>query len=442
MDQPNQFSTDELNLSITYLPNCEVEFTVLAKKPLIEKAKEKAQKEVTKEISIPGFRKGKAPLDLIEKRFKPAIEEKSKQFLADLSFRKAETLAKTPVLNAETRIIYDLKGEDETGVSMTYRFETQPQVPSVDLNQIHLPPLEKQEATEEQVDETIRSIQSFFSTLDVVKDRPVQEGDYILIDIEDLDKTPPEKVFHKMRFEVSKKGMADWMKELVIGMTPEESKTGISKPNEEDSDEVKAEYQPKNVRVTLHEIQTAHLPEVDENLAKKVGVDSVEEMRSQLKKQIASKVKEEESNKRKDQLSEYLVKTYPFELPKSLVDREFEHRMRRLHQDQNFEKNWKSLSFEQQEEVKNKTLKESTDAITLFYLFRKVMADHSIPIEPPKRSSDPSSLIEAMFRSNQDPEFENASEEERAILLSKAMLNSAQNFILEKIEPSASSKTD
>ncbi|NBO23814.1 MAG: trigger factor [Chlamydiae bacterium] len=434
MDHPNHFTTDELSVNIEHLQHCEIKFTVQAKPLLIAQAKDKALRTLSKEVSIPGFRKGKAPADLIEKRFASAIKDKTLQELADLAFRKSQELAKIQVLNAQSRIQFDLKSFDDAfGAEMTYQFETEPKVPTVVLEDLSVEPAEKQEITDEKIDETIDSIRGYFSTLDVIKDRGAVEKDFVIVDIEDLDSNPPQKVFNKMRFELTDRGMAEWMKELLLGMQTGESKEGVSRPNAADSEEIKKQYQHKKVRVTLHEIQEAKLPPLDDTLAKKVGVETVEEMRSQLKKQLSQKAEFDHKDAQREKLCEVLLSKYTFDLPKSLVEKEYDHRMQFLHQDKNFEKTWKSMSHEEQDNLKQKTLKESEHAIALFYLFRKVMLDFKVKLTLPERKGDPTNLIEAMFMHQRDQDYEKASEEQRALILSKSMLTSAQDYLLDKL---------
>lgn len=434
MDNSNHFSNDELKVTIEHLPNCEIKLTAEAAPKLILSAKEVALKQVAKEVSIPGFRKGKVPLDMLEKQFAGSIREKTLQELAELTFRKAAELAKAPVLNAQAKIDFDLKSFDPNmGSTMTFQYEVEPKTPMVSIEEISFPDLEKEAVTDSKIDETIESIRKYFSILDVVEDRPVQEGDFIVLDIEDIDSNPPQKVFNHMRFEVSDKGMAEWMKELVCGMSKGASKEGISRPNTTDSEEIKKEYQPKKVRVTVHEIQTSKLPDIDETLAKKVGVETIEEMRAQLAKQLENRSEMDHQDAMREKLCELLLEKYPFELPKSLVKKEYEHRMQFLHNDRNFSKTWKTMSFDEQEQMKAKTLKESENAIRLFYLFRKVMLDHKVKLSLPEQKKNPINMIEAMFMRNQDKDYEQSSEEERAIILSKSMLSSAQDYLLEKL---------
>ena len=85
---------------------------------------------------------------------------------------------------------------------------------------------------DEKVSETIRQVQLFFATWKNIEDRPVQEGDFVLLDVEDLETDPPTSVFSNTRFEVTEKSMAQWMRDLVLGKSAGATVEGISVPDE------------------------------------------------------------------------------------------------------------------------------------------------------------------------------------------------------------------
>lgn len=433
METANELATSDLTLTVDHLPQCEVKFTVHAKPSLVAKAKQNAKKLIAKEVSIPGFRKGKAPQELIEKRFADAIMEKTTKELANMAFKEAQGIAKIDVLNAHNTITYDLKSFDEAeGALMTYLFEIEPACPPIDIDAVELPVVEKEVLTEEKLDQEIAHILNFFSTSEEVTDRPVKEGDIVFIDIEDLTLDPPEKVFNQMRFEVSDKGMSEWMKELIIGMNAGESKEGVSRPNSNDSEEIKAQYTEKRVRVTVQWIEEKTAPLLDDALAQKMGVATVEEMKDSLRRQLNHKYEQEFRDKMRDKVCEVLLETCQFDLPKSLVAREAEHRLRSLKNDAASRHRWNSLSIEKQREMQEKIELESKNAIKLFYMMRKVILDNRVKIEMPHPQKDPSNLIEAMFAQGRDQMTEGASEEQKAVMLSKALLTSAQDYIISR----------
>lgn len=433
METANELATSDLTLTIEHLPHCEVKFTVHAKPSLIAKAKQNAKKLIAKEVSIPGFRKGKAPQDLIEKRFADAIMEKTTKELANMAFKEAQGIAKIDVLNAHNTITYDLKSFDEAeGASMTYLFEIEPTCPSIDIDAVEIPAVEKEVLTEEKLDQEIAHILNFFSTSEEVTNRPAKEGDVVFIDIEDLTLDPPEKVFNQMRFEVSDKGMSEWMKELIIGMNIDEAKEAVSRPNSTDSEEIKAQYTEKKVRVTLHGIQEKTAPALDDALAQKMGVATVEEMKDSLSRQLTNKYEQDYRDKMRDKVCEVLLASYQFDLPKSLIARETEHRLRSLKTDPSSKARFSRMSHDQQQQLQEQIKRESENAIKLFYMMRKVILDNRVKIEMPHPQKDPSNLIEAMFAQGRDQMTEGATEEQKAVMLSKALLTSAQDYIISR----------
>ena len=57
----------------------------------------------------------------------------------------------------------------------------------------------------------------FFASWQHVNDRPIQEGDFVLLDVDVIEEIPAVPLFVKTRFEVTEKSMAKWMYELVVG---------------------------------------------------------------------------------------------------------------------------------------------------------------------------------------------------------------------------------
>lgn len=432
-EQLETFSSEKIALTVKKHPRCFVEFFVQTKPPLIKQARDLALKDLAKEVTIPGFRKGKAPIALLVKKFAKSVDEQTVKKLADLAYREAQSLSHCPLLNGNSQINYDLKNRDfEKGIDMIFSFETEPHVPDIDPTTADFKTAKKDEIDDKKIDETIEQIRSFYSTHDVIKDRAAKEKDFVLLTIEDLETDPPSTVFKEARFEIKKAGMASWMKDIVIGMKPGETKEGVSKPNEDDSDEVKKEFKPKKVRVTLNEIQVAKLPELDENLAKKVGVNSIEEMRSQLKKLLEKQAEERYQDDLRECVIQTCFDTTSFDLPKSIVEREFTHRFNQSMQNEHFKREWATKTAGEQEDIQKDIMRDAEKAIRLFYISRSLVQKHNIQINRPEEPPMPSNVLEAMFTNREMMHFDTKSEDEQAYLMSKLLLRKAQDFVIEK----------
>ena len=429
------FTSDNISLSLTKHAQCAVEMAVHAKKPLIAQARQKALKSLAKDVTIPGFRKGKAPTNMLLKRFPQAVDEQIFKELADLAYREAQNLAHCHLLNGNSQISYDLLNKDlEKGIDMTFTFESEPSIPDIDYSIIDLKGIKLDKVDDKKIDETVDQIRSFYAINDVVKDRAVKDKDFVLLDIDDLESEPPVTVFKSARFEVKKDGMAEWMLELVKGMKTGDSKEATSKANSDDSDKIKEQFQPKKVKVTVVEIQEMKLPEINDELAVKVGVPTVADMRSQLTKLLEKQTKDHYDDDRRECVSKTLLEKVVFDVPKSVREKEFSHRFNHSLKNDKFKKEWDTKSRVEQEEYQKEIMDESDRAIKLFYLSRELVRKHDIAIKKPQEQTPPSSVLEAMFSDRELLHFDTKSEEEQAYLMSKLLLKKAQDFCIVEAE--------
>ena len=133
-------------------PSCVVEFDIEATDPLVKEAHKIAIKRVAKEVSLPGFRKGKAPDELVVKNYSNDIDKEWQQEIADLRFHESENLAKIPMLHRDAKVTYKMKSHSHDGALLTLCFETEPTIPSVDPKLMQLKPVKHPEVNEEKVD--------------------------------------------------------------------------------------------------------------------------------------------------------------------------------------------------------------------------------------------------------------------------------------------------
>lgn len=427
-------NTEELTVDVEKKDNCLVEYSVKTPPNLVKEAKQKALKSIAKEVTLPGFRKGKAPAHLIETKYKDHLDERWQKAIADLAFVKANEIAKVPVLNGNTRISFNMeKYSVEDGAELKFSFETEPAIPEIHIDELKIEDVPLKKVDDETLQIAIDDMREYFGTWTDVTDRGVQEDDYITIDVDIIDKDPPESALSNTRFKVNKERMAKWMQETVLGMKVGESKEAMSEPDEDAPEDVKKETPAKKVKVTVRNIQVMELPEVNDELAKKVGAKDVEDMKAKIKSTREMQAQHERTNALRDQICEKLVDTYPFELPLSLINQEIEYRMRQLATDKSFQERFKTMSeLERKEEIK-KLETYGKRAISLFYLCRKIIDSNDIEISPEDIDREIHSPIEAaMSKHEDDYNAKNRSQEQQSIALSRAMLKKAQDFIIEK----------
>ena len=426
--------SDAVELVVKRNPACVVEFEVKTTKELAEKAQKKAIRAVSKEVSLPGFRKGKAPEDIILKRYGAAVDERWQKEIADSAFVEAEKLANIPLLNTKTPITFNMhKHSLDAGAEMTFSFETEPEIPAVDMEKLTLPKLPKEEITDEKIAEGVRQVSFFFADWTTVEDRGAQSGDYLILDIYSMEGEAPHKVFNDTRFELTEKSMSQWMRELTLGMKTGESKEGVSKPDDDASEEEKKEFEPKKVKVEVKKIETAKLPTVDDAFAAKVGCKTADELKTNIRGLFEKNQKEKNQKLLRDHIADELVKIHTFDLPKSILDDEFKFRLQHSLQHPQFKKEWEQKSDEEKKDYENKVREQAESAVRLFYICRKIANDANIAISPEEVNPTEPSFLELLL-GMRSPYEQPPSKDEQAVAMSRLLLRKAEDHIIAQLE--------
>lgn len=434
---PLEFSSDLLKVKAHFKPACKVELEVETAPSIVKEAHKKAVKLVGKEVTIAGFRKGKAPENLIEKNYPKQVESELQKVVSDLSFREAIKLCKIPILNNELKIGYNMKSHSlQDGAKLILFFETEPTIPMIDPKTITLKAVERPEVNEDKVNETIRQVQLFFAEWKRVDGRPIQEHDFVLLDVDVIEEDPPRSLFSGVRFEVTSRAMAKWMRDLIMGKQRGDVLEGTSVPDE-DAKEKDKDLTPKKVRVTIREVETAKLPELTDDFAKKMGVASVAEMRKNVEKLLNDKADGHVQEKMREEVSEVLLNDFKFDVPGSLIDREVRFRMQQLLQDPEYATHWNSMTNEAKKRTVGSIAEQSEKAVRMFYVCRKILADAKITISPndvPKMVDTPLNML---LGDRRDIHPQGNTEVHQAEAFSRLLLEKAEDYIIAHAKKSA-----
>lgn len=424
-----EHKSDTVTVKVQRGPNCKVTLETLASSSLVAQARKEAVRKVAKTVSIPGFRKGKAPENLILKSFGNAVKEEWEKLTANKAFQDVQNLVKMPLLNGNAQITFDMKKHCiDQGAEMTFTFETEPELPNFDFSKLTLEQTKRPEISDKQVDETIKQICSYFGKVERITDRPAKEGDTVHIDVNLVKGDEVTPVFTNQRFEMRESKMAKWMRDLVSGMKVGESKDGVSQPDESATEEEKKEFQPKDVRVSLISIEQVELPEFDAEIAKKLGVESVEEAKKRVKALLEKQVENDKKSELRVQVSEKLINEFPFAVPESSIAREAEHRLGMRQKNADFRRRWAKMTEEERTQERVEIAEEAEKAIRLFYVCRKIAQENGLRVSRDDLKQNITSTLDAMFA---DPQLMNLQEgsEQESVALSRIMLNKAQDFV-------------
>lgn len=303
-----------------------LEFTIESKK--FDEGMKKVYAKSARYFNIPGFRKGKAPMAMVEKQYGPEIfyEDTFNEIVPEEYERELKENNIDAVSRPEIEIKQMGKGKD---LIFTAIVQTKPDVKLGKYKGIQLKKIEYN-VTDEDIEHELGHMADRNSRLVTVEDRAVENGDITVIDFEGF---VDGKAFEGGKAEnheltIGSNTFIPGFEDQIIGMkTGEEKDINVKFPEEYFSEELKGKD--ATFKVKLHEIKKKELPELNDDFAKDTSeFDTLDE----LKKSIKEKLEEENSNKVKYETEDAAVKAVvdsaEVEIPSGMIDTEIDNMVR------------------------------------------------------------------------------------------------------------------
>ena len=283
-----------------------------------EKAVNQAFHKQSKKISIPGFRKGKAPRAFIEKYYgEQVFYEDAINAVYPAALDQAVKEAGLEFI--EDKIDFDVVKAGKDGLDFKATITTKPDI-SIE-NYKGLEATKKAvSVTDADVDEEIKKVQDRDARMVTVEDRPAQNGDSVVIDFEGfLDGVPFEG--GKAENHTLSLGSGQFIpgfEEQVVGhSTGEEFDVNVTFPEDYHAQELKGK--PVVFKVKLHEIKKKELPEVDDDFVKDVSsFDTLAEYRDDIRKKLLESREKAANDEMENQLIDKLVDLVKGEIPEAM----------------------------------------------------------------------------------------------------------------------------
>lgn len=323
-EELNQASNKNLEINVEYKPGCQVVMRVFVKPEPTLASRKKAIKSINKEISIPGFRKGRAPEALILKNYEKHVKEEWDNLLIKTAFEESTKLLSVyPMGRSSVKKAKVEKCSLEEGSHLLFEFESYPRIPEVEAENWELKAVEKKNVEDADVEEALERLLKMKESLQAVEDSVVQEEHLVDLDLDlILGSDKRESVYKGKRFQASKEGMDPWLQKLVLGMSLNESREGESFLEETASKEEKDAFEPKKYEVTVKSILKRVLPDLNDEFAKKVGAKDLVDLRKKLRERLEHEAETEVQIKLREQVDEVLLEKYRFDVPGSLAEAE------------------------------------------------------------------------------------------------------------------------
>lgn len=369
MNTSSSFENEHIKLSVERHPECKVVFSITTL-PLPTKAAEKAAiKSVSKEVNVPGFRKGRAPEDLIEKQFPKEIKKEFLDILTRNSLNEAITLSGIHPLNKDTSLkLLKCDPIDDSSYLVSVEFESYPSIPSIDPKKLTIKEQTPQEVTEEQIDAHIHQLQLHHATWDEITDRAAQDGDFVTLDIDLIDQKLPTPAHRDSRFELKEGRLPQWLYRALLGLSIGSSTTGIS-----EAEEPTENFIPKTFNITLKKIEKPNLHPLDDALAKKAGVDNVALLKEAIHKSLEKDARDVAAQKTRFEMKKALLEAFWFEVPGTRI-KQASQECREIAESE------KGKTKEEREIYSRELLEKAHESMRFSFLLSKILYENRLPI--------------------------------------------------------------
>ena len=280
-------------------------------------------KRIAPQMKMPGFRPGKVPANLVRKMHGPALlqdalntalQEGVQSLIAEQNLR--------PAMQPQVELVGDYEeGKDAT---LNVTLEVLPTVPTPAIDALKLDRLTVPVA-DEAVDEQLQKFADQQKRWDDAGDKAAEQGDQVTVDF--VGKTADGVAFEggsgeDMAVEIGGGRLIPGFEDQLVGVKAGEEKQ-ISVTFPEDYPAKDLAGQPATFDLTIKSVKTAGEAKIDDEMAKNLGLESLEQLRGLLKGQIEQEHNGLTRTYMKRKLLDQLADGHDFEVPPSMVEAEF-----------------------------------------------------------------------------------------------------------------------
>lgn len=367
-----------------------------------------------KQVRIPGFRPGKVPRKMLEKRFGPGILAEAKEQIVNRCVSEALRERKLPVVGRIAVDDYEqLVIAGDQPLQLTVKFDVRPEFQLKDVKGIEAPAYEP-EATDQDLDGALQEIAGQKRSIKPVQE-PAQDGDFLKVDLGFLDEAGA-RVHERKGVQINTripvagtdaKAFADKLAGAEAGQTLE---LPLTFPEAFEKEAVRGK--PGKVAIQVHEVLRVTAPPIDDALAKTLEFDSLDDLRQDLRERIGQEKQRVGRLRQEEHILEILLNDHQFELPANLVN---EQAQASLHQYAERLKEQKLGDDEVQkkvEEAKPEAEKDAERRVRLFFLIEAIAREHQLSVSEQDMEAEvvaiarqnnvtPAQVVEYLQKNNQ-----------------------------------------
>jgi trigger factor len=298
-----------------------------------DQALDQAFKKVSKDVQIPGFRKGKIPRKLFESRFgvEALYQDAVDIVLPDAYVKAIDETGIEPVAQPEVDIETIEQGEP---LVFTATVTVKPEVTLGEYKGLEVEE-QSAEVTDEDVDHEIQHQREHQAELVVKEEGKIEEGDTVVMDFEGfMDGEAFEGgKGENHSLEIGSGQFIPGFEEKLIGKeTGEDTEIQVTFPEDYHAEELAGKE--ATFKVKIHEVKYKELPELDDEFAKDVDdeVESLDELKQKKREELETQRKQDAENQKRETLIEKASENTEVDIPAAMVDTELDQMVKEFEQ--------------------------------------------------------------------------------------------------------------
>ncbi len=297
------------------------ELKITLPKEQVDTIREDQANRVRKEVELPGFRKGRAPLGMVKKRYAGLIEAYTLEHALERSLKEAAEQENIEILGSPEAKEVDF--DEEGNLVSQIEVETFPEIELKKYKGLELT-RDIYVVTDKLVDENIEQLLKERAVVTAV-DGPVEEGHKISVDMQELDETGVPIIgrkYEEVSFVVGE-GRFDKDIELqLVGAKVGETKR-VEKVYPEDFPQQEYAGKKELYDITVKTVSKEEIPELTDEFVEELGDESlktVDDLKKRIRENLEQRYKLESESRLEEELIQKLLEENPFDVPRTMID--------------------------------------------------------------------------------------------------------------------------
>lgn len=423
-----------MSLQVENLEKNMAKLTIEVPASEFEKALQSAYNKQKKSISVPGFRKGKVPRQMVEKMYGPEIfyEDAANELIPTAYEEELKNCDLEIVSRPTVDIVQIKKGEN---FIFTAEVAVKPEVTlgeykgmEVDKTSTRVTQKEVEAKIKEEAEKNARTV--------TVEGRPVQDGDEVILDFEGF---VDGEAFEGGKGEnypltIGSGSFIPGFEEQLVGAEAEkEVEVKVTFPEEYHAEELKGKD--AVFKCTIHEIKEKQIPEIDDEFAAEVSeFDTLDEYKADVKAKIKEQKENEGKQKKEDQAVEKAVANATMEIPEAMIDEQVRQMVNEFAQNMQYQ----GISFEQYcqitgmtlEKIQEETRPQAVKRIETRLVLEAIAKTENIEVTEERLDEEIKKMAES-YNMEADKLKELMGEEEKKQMMEDIAVQDAVTFLVE-----------